>query len=275
MNVKTLRSEIQRITETLIDGMKGPEMILPSRVESIMIRLHERLFPAADSIQVTSIRHEILEDLEKIEYASECFLEGVDTKYLDERVAKALGALSEIRTGSDISRLKDLVTEELVRAKALTQLKSSRHIIKEQPDIQAGNIQKYANDSLDVALDSYFEKVGDTLDSTGQANKEPNEEGEGTQEFSAVDFASDLANLVDRVDTLLDLSGTIARRAINHVTEKYGAAAGENVKQVLSANFDIEIDSNIDAQGQRNETRPAAIGAGGGGSGGAGGGGGA
>lgn len=268
MNVKALRSEIERITNTLVEGMQGSEMILPSRVEAIITRLQEYLYPAADSIEITSLRRDILEDLDRIQYASEQFLEGVDTAFLEECVTNALTVLSQ---NTSRNRLKDIVTEELVRAQALRFNRTqARRIIKEEPEIQAGNIEKYANDSLDVAVDGYFDKVGDTLDATGQANKEPNQDGaEGEQEFSAIDFASDISNLVDRTDTLLDLRGTIARRAINHVTEKYGADAGKNVKQILSANFDIEIDtSDRDAQGQRNETRPAAIGAGGGGGGG-------
>jgi hypothetical protein len=264
MNVKALRSEIERITRSLVEGMQGPEMILPSRVEAILTRLEERLYPAADSIQVTSLRREVLEDLDRIQLASERFLEGVDTAAIEECVAQALGTLSGVRSGTAATRLQDIVTEELIRARAQIPQRVRRQL-REEPELQAGNVQKLANDSLDVALDSYFDKVGDTLDASGQANKEPNQDGEeGTQEFSAVDFASDIANLVDRTDTLLDLRGTIARRAVNHVTEKYGADAGENVKQVLSANFDIEVDSERDAQGQRDETRPAAIGAGGG-----------
>lgn len=264
MNVKALRSEIERITRSLVEGMQGPEMILPSRVEAILTRLEERLYPAADSIQVTLLRREVLEDLDRIQLASERFLEGVDTAAIEECVAQALGTLSGVRSGTAATRLQDIVTEELIRARAQIPQRVRRQL-REEPELQAGNVQKLANDSLDVALDSYFDKVGDTLDASGQANKEPNQDGEeGTQEFSAVDFASDIANLVDRTDTLLDLRGTIARRAVNHVTEKYGADAGENVKQVLSANFDIEVDSERDAQGQRDETRPAAIGAGGG-----------
>jgi hypothetical protein len=271
MNVKALRSEIERITRSLVEGMQGPEMILPSRVEAVLTRLEERLYPAADDIQVTSLRREVLEDLDRIQYAAERFLEGVDTAAIEECAAQALGMLSGVRSGSPASRLQDIVTEELIRARAQMP-RVQRRQLREEPEIQAGNVQKLANDSLDVALDSYFDKVGDTLDVTGQVNKEPNQDGEGTQEFSAVDFASDIANLVDRTDTLLDLRGTIARRAVNHVTEKYGADAGENVKQVLSANFDIEVDSDRDAQGQRDETRPAAVGAGGGGGAAAGGG---
>lgn len=274
MNVKALRSEIERITRSLVEGMQGPEMILPSRVEAILTRLEERLYPAADGIQVTSLRREVLEDLDRIQLASERFLEGVDTAAIEECVAQALGTLSGVRSGSNASRLQDIVTEELIRARAQIP-RHERRFLREEPELQAGNVQKLANDSLDVALDSYFDKVGDTLDASGQVNKEPDQDGEGTQEFSAVDFASDIANLVDRTDTLLDLKGTIARRAVNHVTEKYGADAGENVKQVLSANFDIEVDSERDAQGQRDETRPAAVGAGGGGAGGAAAGGGA
>jgi hypothetical protein len=250
--------------------MLDSEMILPSRVEAIIARVHEVLYPVVDSLNITLVRREMLEDLDRILEAAEHYLEGVDNDRLDECVALALGTLSKVRSNSSVSKVQDVVMEEMSRVE---RFRKKNRVLKEEPELQAGNIQKLANDSLDVALDSYFDKVDDTLDASGEANKEPAEDGSGEMQFSASDFASDVANLVDRAQTLLDLSGTIARRAVNHVGEKYGHDAAENVKQILSANFDIEVDYDRDDEGERVATRPAAIGAGGSGGGGGGGGG--
>jgi len=59
------------------------------------------------------------------------------------------------------------------------------------------------------------------------------------------------------------MKATIARRAYNHVAKKYGPDAAENFKQVLGANFDIELESERDLEGERFADRPAAAGAGG------------
>lgn len=260
MNIKNIRSEIERLSLTLIEGMKGPEMILPSRVEAIETRVIETLYPVAESVNITSVRAELIESLENILYASQRFLECVDTDEIDSIVVEAVNVLkNNMRKTTSLEKLHNIVSEELKKSPLRIKKK-----LTEAPIIQAGNVEKLANDSIDVALDSYFDKVGDTLDASGTANKEPNKDGaEGEQEFSAVDFSSDISNLVDRVDTLLDLRGTIARRAINHVYEKYGADAADNVKQILSANFDITVDSVEDAEGERNANRPVAVGAGG------------
>lgn len=265
-SVKQVRSEIQRIKNALVSGLNDEEMILPSRVESMLVKIHEDLYPLADSVDVTNVRKSLINDLDELVEAAESYLSGVDTEALEECVAHALGHISRIETGTTKAELRDMVVFErskLQKRMSVRNDKSSTKRISEAPELQSGNVQKYANESVDVALDAYFSKVGDTLDATGKANKEPAQQGEGEQEFSSVDFARDIANLLDRLDTLIDINGTVGRRAINYVYEKWGADAAQNVKQVLSANFDVEIDTDAAAKDDRAASRPAAIGAGG------------
>lgn len=260
MKVSEIKSEISRLAASLKEALDDPYMASLSKVRGIVTRIDKHLYHIADRCTHTETRREMVEDLDRIQYAAERFLEGVDTAAQDDVVKEALEMLEGVVAlrKRGVSTLAQLVNEQV----AILKLKGG--IILEEPQIQPGDVQKIANDSVDVALDSYFQKSSETLGVTGTANKEKAQDGEGEQEFSVVDFASDVANLVDRAEILLDLNGTIGRRAYNHVMEKYGPDAAENFKQVLSANFDINLESSRDMEGERYADRPAAIGAGGG-----------
>ncbi len=255
MKVGEIKSEIGRLAIALREALNDPFTASLSRVRAIATHIDKHLYHVADRCTNTAIRREMIEDLDRIQYAAERFLEGVDTAAQEEVVNEALETLAGVSSFNVSSRLSQVVNEELARG---------RRVIKEEPEIQPGDVKKIANDSVDVALDSYFQKASETLGATGNVNKEKSPEGDGEQDFSVVDFASDIANLVDRANTLLDLDGTIGRRAYNHVAEKYGPDAAENFKQILSANFDINLESPRDMEGERFADRPAAIGAGGG-----------
>lgn len=259
---KTLRSEIDRIARTLWEGFADPEKLMPSKVEAIVTYVDETLYPVADRINETSTRRVYLDDIDCIQYAAEQFLEAWDNADLNEssfvdRLAEAHSTLAGVSTLKDKVRLSQIVNEELTEAR-----KPRKKRLAEAPVLQPGNVEKLANDSVDVALDAYFKQSAETLGLTGGANKERSEDGEGQQDFSVVDFASDVANLVDRANELLDLDGTMARRAYNYVSENHGPDAAENFKQVLESNFQIFIETQPDMEGERNATRPAAIGAG-------------
>lgn len=258
MNMKSLRSEIDRLARYVHKGILDEDGFERSKFAAIKTHLEAHLYPAADAIAQTEPRRLVLDDLDRISEAVHWALDVVegDEDVNEDHFSEVVKMLEGVSTLQSMSRVQQIVNEELILA--------NRRVLKEEPELQPGNVQKLANDSVDIALDSYFEKVADTLGATGEANKEKAPEGEGEQQFSAVDFASDIANLIDRTQTLLDLDGTIARRAFNFVSEKYGPDAAENVKQVLSANFDIEVESSHDAEGDREANRPAAIGAGGG-----------
>ena len=154
-----------------------------------------------------------------------------------------------------ISALRRIVDEELARA--------GRTKLREEAELSAGDPKMYANDSLDTAVDRYLTKAGETMNAAGDLDSE---QEEGKPKFSPGDFASDVANLIERMDVLVDLKGTVARRAVNYVFKTYGSDAAKSLQQTLSGNFDIEIDSSRDAEGEREESRPAAVGAGGSGS---------
>ncbi len=256
MKVSEVKSEINRLAAALREALNDPYSASLSSVRAIVTRIDEHLYHIADRCSQTMARREMTEDLDRIQYAAERFLEGVDTAAQEEVINEALEMLSGVSSFNVTSRLSQVVNEELVR---------KRRIIIEEPEIQPGDVKKIANDSVAVALDSYFQKASETLGATGSVNKErAKDNGDGEQDFSVVDFASDIANLVDRANTLLDLDGTIGRRAYNHVAEKYGPDAAENFKQILTANFDINLESPRDMEGERFADRPAAIGAGGG-----------
>lgn len=260
---KTLRSEIDRIARTLWEGFADPEKIMPSKVEAIVTYVDETLYPVADRINETSTRRVYLDDIDRIQWAAEQFLEAWSSvnendqgSWLDQ-LAEAHSTLAGVSTLRDKVRLSQIVNEELTEAR-----KPRKKRLAEAPVLQPGNVEKLANDSVDVALDAYFKQSAETLGLTGGANKERSEDGEGQQDFSVVDFASDVANLVDRANELLDLDGTMARRAYNYVSENHGPDAAENFKQVLEGNFQIFIEAQPDMEGERNAMRPAAVGAG-------------
>jgi len=257
MKVSEIKSEINRLASSLREALNDPYMASLSSVRAIVTRIDKHLYNIADRCTHTVTRREMVENLDRIQLAAELFLENVDTAAQDEVVAESLEMLEGVTVYQTAvaSRLAQLVTEELTRG---------RRMLAEEPEIQPGDVQQIANDSIDVALDGYFQKASETLDATGTANMEMDPtDPEKEQQFSATDFASDIATLVDRTDTLIDMKATIARRAYNHVAKKYGPDAAENFKQVLGANFDIELESERDLEGERFADRPAAAGAGG------------
>ncbi len=260
MKVSEVKSEIARLAHALKEALDDPYMAELSKVRAIVTRIDKHLYNVADRCTHTETRRGMVEDLDRIQYAAEQFLEHVDTAAQADVVNEALETLSGVSAfmAPPPSILTQLVNEQVARFK-----NRGARVLREEPEIQPGDVQKIANDSVDVALDSYFQKSSETLGVTGTANKEKSQDGEGEQDFSVVDFASDIANLVDRAETLLDLNGTIGRRAYNHVAEKYGPDAAENFKQVLAANFDINLESPRDEEGERFADRPAAAGAGG------------
>jgi hypothetical protein len=258
---KTLRSEIDRLARTLWEGFSEPDKIVPSKVESIVTYIEERLYPAADRINETETRRAFLEDIDRIQYAAEQYLEALDRyapKELKKELAEAHRTLGGVSTLLAKVKLDRIVNEEITESFVRGSLKR----LVEEPQLLPGDVEKLANDSVDVALDSYFKQSVEMLGLTGDANKERAEDGDGQQDFSAVDFASDIATLVERANELLDLDGAIARRAYNYVTQNHGSEAAKNFKQVLEANFDIFVDSQPDMEGERNAQRPAAVGAG-------------
>ncbi len=264
---KTLRSEIDRLARALWESFTNPSKIVPSKIEAIITHIEEKLYPVADRINETNARRTYLEDIDRMQCAAEQLLEVWDAAHNETRpwaswasqLDEAHKMLAGVSTLADKARLGQIVNEEITEARVRTSMK---RLLKEQPALQPGNVEKLANDSVDVALDGYFKQSADTLGLTGDANKEKAKDGEGDQNFSVVDFASDIASLIDRADQLLNLNGTIARRAFNYVSQNHGPDAAENFKQVIEANFQIFVEPQPDMEGERNFNNPPAVGAG-------------
>lgn len=261
-NVSLLRSEVKRLARVVKEGLLSTGGFELSEFKAIATRVERSLYPLADRINETNVRRAVLDDLDRLFEAVSWGINVVEGNLDEENMlGEILADLDGVGASPDVDRLRSVVAEVARSAR--------RQKLVEEPNLLPGDVRKLANDSVDVALDGYFRKSSETLGATGEANKEKDEGGEGEQEFSPLDFANDVANLVDRVNTLLDLDGTIGRRAFNYVSEKYGPDAADNFKQVLSANFDVDLESPRDMEGERFADRPAAIGAGVSGAGGA------
>jgi hypothetical protein len=262
MKYTDLKSEIARLAKVVMTELKecrgAPTVVSANKLEAIITRVETVLFPLADRINETNARRQMLEDLDRIYYAVEQFLEADLDEDLSGPIQEGIKMLSGVSVFGAM-RFNQIVNEEITEARIG---RTFKYLLKEEPVLQSGNIEKIANDSVDLALDSYFKQSSETLGLTGGANKERAEDGEGKQDFSVIDFATDVANLVERANELLDLDGTISRRAYNYVNENHGSDAAENFKQVIESNFQIFIDSQPDAEGERNFNNPAAVGAG-------------
>lgn len=263
MKYADLKSEVARLAKVVMTELREcrgePTVVSANKLEAIITRVETVLFPLADRINETNARRQMLEDLDRIQYAAERFLEADLDEDLSGPIQEGIEMLSGV-SALGATRLSQIVSEEITEARLVG--RALKRLLKEEPVLQPGNVEKIANDSVDIALDSYFKQSAETLGLTGGANKERAEDGEGEQDFSVVDFATDVANLVERANELLDLDGTIGRRAYNYVNENHGPDAAENFKQVIEGNFQIFIDSQPDAEGERNFNNPAAVGAG-------------
>jgi hypothetical protein len=60
-------------------------------------------------------------------------------------------------------------------------------------------------------------------------------------------FATEVAQLVEKSDALLDVKGAIVRRALNYVTKTYDTKQAKDVERILDANFDIQADPTADS----------------------------
>ncbi len=75
-----------------------------------------------------------------------------------------------------------------------------------------------------------------------------------------VAFADNIARIVEKHESLLDIRGTIVRRALNWVTKNYDAKQTKEIKQILEMNFGITVDNNNDLY--QDDHAPNAKGAG-------------
>jgi hypothetical protein len=104
---------------------------------------------------------------------------------------------------------------------------------------------RFKNDSFDLQVDRFLGKY--------------DEEAAGEHhELDVVSFSDNVANLVEKLEVLLDMKGSIVRRALNYVQKMYDENTSKRVEDILSSNFDLEPESNVDKFNDDNFPAPAA-----------------
>jgi hypothetical protein len=104
---------------------------------------------------------------------------------------------------------------------------------------------KFDNDSIDLQIDSFLTKYDE-------------EAVTGDNEFDVVSFADNVANLVEKSETLLDLKNCIVRRALNRVAKSYDDKTSERVEKILAGSFDLAPEANVDKYNDDSYPAPAA-----------------
>lgn len=126
---------------------------------------------------------------------------------------------------------------------------SIKELLKEEEDAAAAPVQKpeYENSSLDAAVDAKITKAEADC-KTEEGTLDPNK------------MASEIARIVNQYASILDIEGTIARRALNYLS-KENPSNSKSVEKILQDQFSISTDPgyNPDFQGS---TAPPGAGAG-------------
>ncbi len=107
--------------------------------------------------------------------------------------------------------------------------------------------------------------AGAVPDAGGDAPAEPppeQPEQKSGRALDAVTFAENVARLVEKHESLLDLRGTIVRRALNWVTKNYDAKQSKEVAQILEGNFGITPQNDADNYSDDEAPRAAQAGPG-------------
>ena len=148
------------------------------------------------------------------------------------------------------------------------------------PQMQQTDPTMYENDSLDIQVDKFLLQYdpGSEQSTAPQANeaflREADEEGgeapvadpnagkppQPAKKLDMMSFASDIARLVEKSDMLLDVKGTIVRRALNYVTKNYDPKQAADIAQILENNFGVNAETGSDPY--EDESAPFAVGAG-------------
>lgn len=154
-------------------------------------------------------------------------------------------------------------------------LESARHsgLIFETnptPQMQQSNPAMYENDSIDAQIDKFLMQADPSGESSGAANesllREAEEDSSAYQQLAPenpldlMSFATDIARLVEKSDSLLDVKGAIVRRALNYVTKNYDSKQAKDIAQILENNFGVSADPSADPY--EDESAPFAVGAG-------------
>lgn len=142
------------------------------------------------------------------------------------------------------------------------------------PQVQQTDPTQYENASLDAQVDKFILDAdpsgqGQTQESlVREADDEaspPSDPNLGkppvpTKRLDMMSFATDIARLVEKSENLLDIKGTIVRRALNYVSKNYDPKQAKDVAQILENNFGVSAEPGTDPY--EDETAPSAVGAG-------------
>lgn len=171
--------------------------------------------------------------------------------------------------------LRKLVTGKLT----LENARRGGLIIETSPtqQMQQTDPTMYENDSVDVQIDKFllqadpnaksntnesflFEAEGDAPPPPTPADPNAGKPSLPTKRLDMMSFASDIARLVEKSDSLLDIEGVIVRRALNYVTKNYDIKQAKDIAQILENNFGVKSDVGSDSY--EDEFAPYAVGAG-------------
>jgi hypothetical protein len=103
----------------------------------------------------------------------------------------------------------------------------------------------FKNDSIDLQIDRFIMKY----DEEATANNTP---------LDVVGFADNIANLIEKVETLVDLKSSIVRRVLNHVQKTYDDNTEKRLEEILSSNFDLTPEADVDKFNDEKYPAPAA-----------------
>jgi hypothetical protein len=87
------------------------------------------------------------------------------------------------------------------------------------------------------------------------------------EEDSVIDiptFAEDTARLISNYDTLIDMEQAIYTKAVDFVTDKYGDDAGDELRDILSRRYGIDLEHENDPEADEFEVYAAGATSGGG-----------
>lgn len=155
-------------------------------------------------------------------------------------------------------------------------------LTEEVPSTKATDPTKFENDSLDAQVDRLLLQADGDKDETGAPKVEsrrslralimeagddeqpapvtpPQGQQAPQQQIDTMSFCDAVARLVEKADSLLDIKGTIVRRALNYVSKNYDQKQAQEVQQVLEGNFNLAPDGS---DTYSDENVPAAVGAG-------------
>lgn len=147
------------------------------------------------------------------------------------------------------------------------------------PQMQQTDPTMYENESIDAQIDKFLLQYDPSSEQTPVASanemllREADEEAEQpvadpnagkppvpSKRLDMMSFASDIARLVEKSETLLDIKGAIVRRSLNYVTKNYDTKQAKDIAQILQNNFGVSIEPGADPYD--DESAPFAVGAG-------------